>query len=64
MPLVGHKRDIWMAIDPHTGTKLQTLTMDGAHNTCPSTKENTLFIGKTGLYLSASKSVLNQSQAV
>ncbi|XP_060605820.1 serine/threonine-protein kinase/endoribonuclease IRE1-like [Ruditapes philippinarum] len=43
----GHKRDIWMAIDPHTGAKLQTLTMDGAQNTCPSTKENTLFIGRT-----------------
>ncbi|XP_045214288.2 serine/threonine-protein kinase/endoribonuclease IRE1-like [Mercenaria mercenaria] len=43
----GHKRDIWMAIDPHTGAKLQTLTLDGAQNTCPSTKENTLFIGRT-----------------
>lgn len=37
-----------MAIDPHTGAKLQTLTLDGAQNTCPSTKDNTLFIGRTG----------------
>jgi len=37
-----------MAIDPHTGTKLQTLSMDSAENTCPSNKNNTLFIGKTG----------------
>jgi len=50
MPYVcaGHKRDSWLAIDPHTGSKLQTLSMDGAQNTCPSTTDTTLFIGRTG----------------
>ena len=45
---VGHKKDTWMAVDPNTGTKLQTLTMDGAQNTCPTTHDNTIFIGRTG----------------
>ena len=37
-----------MAVDPHDGTKIQTLTMDGAETTCPSTHDNTIFIGRTG----------------
>ncbi|XP_052262641.1 serine/threonine-protein kinase/endoribonuclease IRE1-like [Dreissena polymorpha] len=43
----GHKRDIWLAIDPRTGTKLHTLSMDGSPNTCPSAADDTLFIGRT-----------------
>ncbi|KAL4240931.1 Serine/threonine-protein kinase/endoribonuclease IRE1 [Mactra antiquata] len=43
----GHKRDVWMALDPHTGAKLQTLSLDGVQNICPSTKDNTLFLGRT-----------------
>ena len=45
---IGYKKDIWYAVDPLTGTKTQTLTMDGAHNVCPSSTGTTIFIGRTG----------------
>ncbi|XP_077979928.1 serine/threonine-protein kinase/endoribonuclease IRE1-like [Glandiceps talaboti] len=43
----GRKSDIWLAIDPITGEKQQTLTMDGSDTTCPSSDSATLFIGRT-----------------
>ncbi|KAJ8317880.1 hypothetical protein KUTeg_002971 [Tegillarca granosa] len=43
----GQKKDIWIAVDPVTGEKLQTLSMDGAHKVCPSNVENVIYIGRT-----------------
>ncbi|CAH1794461.1 unnamed protein product [Owenia fusiformis] len=43
----GFKKDVWYAIDPITGAKLQTLTMDGPQKVCPSAADNTIFIGRT-----------------
>ncbi|KAK3586701.1 hypothetical protein CHS0354_039173 [Potamilus streckersoni] len=43
----GTKRDSWIALDPMTGEKLQTLTMDGPQKVCPSNLENVLYIGRT-----------------
>ena len=43
----GHKKDIWIAIDPKSGDKIQTLTMDGARKVCPSSAENTIYLGRT-----------------
>lgn len=43
----GTKKDIWLAIDPVSGVKVQTLTMDGAQKTCPSASKNLLYLGRT-----------------
>ncbi|CAL1530820.1 unnamed protein product [Lymnaea stagnalis] len=43
----GSKRDMWLAIDPLTGAKVQTLSSDGAQKVCPSSNDNLLYIGRT-----------------
>ncbi|CAG5132283.1 unnamed protein product, partial [Candidula unifasciata] len=43
----GSKKDTWIAIDPITGAKVQTLSSDGAQKVCPSSNENLLYIGRT-----------------
>ncbi|KAK7113321.1 serine/threonine-protein kinase/endoribonuclease IRE1-like [Littorina saxatilis] len=43
----GTKKDVWLAIDPVTGVKVQTLTMNGAQKTCPSSTKNLLYLGRT-----------------
>ncbi|XP_076451034.1 serine/threonine-protein kinase/endoribonuclease IRE1-like [Babylonia areolata] len=43
----GTKKDVWLAIDPVSGMKVQTLTMDGAQRTCPSSSKNLLYLGRT-----------------
>ncbi|KAL3877911.1 hypothetical protein ACJMK2_035553 [Sinanodonta woodiana] len=43
----GVKRDSWIALNPMTGEKLQTLTKDGAETVCPLSLENVLYIGRT-----------------
>lgn len=43
----GSKKDIWIAVDPKTGHKLHTVTMDGAQKVCPSTNDNIIYIGRT-----------------
>ncbi|BFZ17659.1 hypothetical protein BsWGS_20698 [Bradybaena similaris] len=43
----GSKKDLWIAIDPITGAKVQTLSSDGAQKVCPSSNENLLYIGRT-----------------
>ncbi|XP_013384368.1 serine/threonine-protein kinase/endoribonuclease IRE1 isoform X2 [Lingula anatina] len=43
----GSKNDVWFAVDPSTGAKLQTLTMDGHQKVCPSSSGSTIFIGRT-----------------
>ena len=44
----GSKKDIWIAVDPKTGIKLHTVTMDGTQKVCPSTNDNIIYIGRTG----------------
>nr|XP_006813336.1 PREDICTED: LOW QUALITY PROTEIN: serine/threonine-protein kinase/endoribonuclease IRE1-like [Saccoglossus kowalevskii] len=43
----GRKTDIWIAVDPLTGEKQQTLTMDGSDTTCPSSGSASLYLGRT-----------------
>ncbi|GFO02317.1 serine/threonine-protein kinase/endoribonuclease ire-1 [Plakobranchus ocellatus] len=43
----GSKRDLWIAIDPVTGAKVQTLSSDGAQKVCPSSSEHLMYIGRT-----------------
>ncbi|KAK6170116.1 hypothetical protein SNE40_018589 [Patella caerulea] len=43
----GHKRDVWIAIDLLTGTKMQRLSMEGSQKVCPSSSEHLLYIGRT-----------------
>ncbi|KAK2160611.1 hypothetical protein LSH36_129g02045 [Paralvinella palmiformis] len=43
----GFKKDIWYAVDPITGLKTQTLTMEGTQNVCPSSGGQSIFIGRT-----------------
>ncbi|XP_059166098.1 serine/threonine-protein kinase/endoribonuclease IRE1-like isoform X2 [Physella acuta] len=43
----GSKRDLWIAIDPTTGAKVQTLSSEGAQKVCPSSNENLMYIGRT-----------------
>ncbi|XP_076309470.1 serine/threonine-protein kinase/endoribonuclease Ire1 isoform X2 [Tachypleus tridentatus] len=43
----GKKVDTWYAIDPHTGTKFETLSQEDADNLCPAASDNTVFIGRT-----------------
>lgn len=43
----GRKVDTWFAVDPLTGEKRDTLTLDGAEKVCPRINSNTLFIGRT-----------------
>ena len=47
----GTKKDVWLAIDPATGVKIHTLTMDGAETTCPLSSRNILYLGRTGMYI-------------
>lgn len=44
----GQKRDSWFAIDPKTGAKIQTLSVDGIQQVCPSKETNNILIGRTG----------------
>jgi hypothetical protein len=46
--VLGHKKDVWIVVDPLTGEKIQTLSMDGAQKVCPSNAEHVLYIGRTG----------------
>lgn len=46
---LGFKKDIWYAVDPITGLKTQTLTMEGTQNVCPSSGGQSIFIGRTGM---------------
>ena len=39
---------MWYAVDPLTGVKTQTLTMDGTNKVCPSNTASNIFIGRTG----------------
>lgn len=43
----GTKRDVWLAIDPVSGVKVQTLSMEGTQKTCPSSTKNLLYLGRT-----------------
>ncbi|KAL8579389.1 hypothetical protein ACOMHN_026754 [Nucella lapillus] len=43
----GKKRDVWLAVDPVSGQKIQTIRMDGAQRTCPSSSRNLLYLGRT-----------------
>ena len=57
MMYIGRKSDVWYAIDPETGLKLQTLSIDGSQTVCPSMTSGKapIFLGRTGLlhYLNA-----------
>ena len=44
----GYKKDVWYAVDPVRGIKMQTLSMDGNQKVCPSSPANTIFLGRTG----------------
>ena len=44
----GYKKDVWYAVDPITGIKSQTLTMDGPESICPTSTGRGVFIGRTG----------------
>ena len=46
----GSKKDVWIAIDPATGAKIQTLSSDGAQKVCPSSTDKLMYIGRTGLW--------------
>ncbi|KAK7507901.1 hypothetical protein BaRGS_00000866, partial [Batillaria attramentaria] len=43
----GTKRDVWLAVDPVSGVKVQTLSMEGTQKTCPSSSKNLLYFGRT-----------------
>lgn len=43
----GTKRDVWLAVDPVSGMKVQTLSMEGTQKTCPSSSKNLLYFGRT-----------------
>ncbi|XP_076074287.1 serine/threonine-protein kinase/endoribonuclease IRE1-like [Mytilus galloprovincialis] len=43
----GHKKDVWIAVDPVTGEKIRTLSMDGTQKVCPSDAENVIYIGRS-----------------
>ncbi|XP_046337204.2 serine/threonine-protein kinase/endoribonuclease IRE1-like [Haliotis rufescens] len=43
----GNKKDVWIAVDPLTGVKMQTLSTDGTQKTCPSSTDDLLYIGRT-----------------
>ncbi|CAD5114865.1 DgyrCDS3898 [Dimorphilus gyrociliatus] len=43
----GYKKDSWFAIDPATGTKLQTLAMQATEQICPSSSSSTFYIGRS-----------------
>ncbi|XP_074647988.1 serine/threonine-protein kinase/endoribonuclease IRE1-like isoform X2 [Tubulanus polymorphus] len=43
----GYKKDTWYAVDPATGTKVHEMSMDGTQKVCPSSSDNTIFIGRT-----------------
>ena len=49
--ILGRKSDVWYAIDPETGLKLQTLSVDGSQTVCPSMSSGKapIFLGRTGL---------------
>lgn len=46
--IIGHKKDVWIAVDPMTGEKQQTLSMDGTQKVCPSNADNVIYIGRSG----------------
>uniref|UniRef100_T1INI5 non-specific serine/threonine protein kinase n=1 Tax=Strigamia maritima TaxID=126957 RepID=T1INI5_STRMM len=43
----GRKVDTWIAIDPETGVKQDTLTSEGPDKVCPRIGPNTIFLGRT-----------------
>ena len=51
---VGKKSDVWLAIDPITGTKLHTISNDGVvSSTCPvaDTLQRAIYIARTGKFI-------------
>ena len=49
--ILGYKKDTWIAVDPLTGQKIQTLTLAGTQKICPSSSANAIYIGRTGEYI-------------
>ncbi|XP_028413121.1 serine/threonine-protein kinase/endoribonuclease IRE1-like [Dendronephthya gigantea] len=49
MMYIGRKSDVWYAIDPETGLKLQTLSIDDSQTVCPSMTSGKapIFLGRT-----------------
>lgn len=43
----GQKTDKWVAVDAKTGVKQQTLSTVSTQESCPSSNQNTLFLGRT-----------------
>jgi len=48
----GSKRDVWISINPETGSKMETLPPPAANSFCPISHPETVFIGKTEYKLS------------
>ncbi|KFM77471.1 Serine/threonine-protein kinase/endoribonuclease IRE1, partial [Stegodyphus mimosarum] len=48
----GKKIDTWFAINPATGAKLETFSVNGPEKTCPVVHKNAVFIGRTDFELS------------
>ncbi|WKX97490.1 hypothetical protein Q1695_013282 [Nippostrongylus brasiliensis] len=42
----GSKKDVWLEIDPHTGTKVETMSAT-SDKVCPVRHHNGIFVGKT-----------------
>uniref|UniRef100_A0A914C4C2 non-specific serine/threonine protein kinase n=1 Tax=Acrobeloides nanus TaxID=290746 RepID=A0A914C4C2_9BILA len=43
----GSKKDVWIAIDPETGHRVETLAAPSSDNFCPVSHPKTVFIGRT-----------------
>ncbi|VDN30608.1 unnamed protein product, partial [Gongylonema pulchrum] len=43
----GSKRDVWLEIDPETGTKLHELSLSHTDRHCPLNKNSSVFIGRS-----------------
>ena len=52
--LLAVKSDVWLEIDPHSGTKLNTISSNGVVSSCPAADAypGSIFIGRTGKKLS------------
>uniref|UniRef100_A0A914VVH6 Pyrrolo-quinoline quinone repeat domain-containing protein n=1 Tax=Plectus sambesii TaxID=2011161 RepID=A0A914VVH6_9BILA len=48
----GSKKDIWFAINPTTGNKVETLSEATAERVCPASNEKAVFIGRTEYQIS------------
>ena len=49
---LGSKKDVWISINPETGSKMETLPPPAANSFCPISHPETVFIGKTEYKLS------------